>query len=114
MQLAFLYRPVRDLKEARRFYRDALGWPEAWREGETTTAFALLATAVQLLLDQDDREPLRAGGFFRVDSVDAFYAAHRDRLRFVAPPRDIPPGRYAAVEDPSGNVLRIYDATREA
>jgi len=114
MGYAFLYQPVRDLDEARRFYRDVLGWAEAWREGDTVTAFAIPGTAVQLLLDQDDREPLRAGGLFRVDSVDAFYAAHRDRLRFVIAPRDIPPGRYAAFEDPSGNVLRIYDATREA
>lgn len=114
MKLAFLYQPVSDIAEARRFYRDVLGWEEAWREGDTVTAFAIPGTDVQLLLDQDENEPAEAGGFFRVDSVDAFYAAHRDRLRFVVTPRDIPPGRYAAFEDPSGNVLRIYDATREA
>lgn len=114
MQLAFLYQPVGDPEEGRRFYRDVLGRAEARREGDTATAFTIPGTALQLLLDQDDREPLRAGGLFRVDSVDAFHAAHRDGLRSVIAPRDIRPGRHAAFADPSGNVLRICDATREA
>ena len=32
MKLTFLYHPVIDLDQAVTFYRDVLGWDEAWRE----------------------------------------------------------------------------------
>jgi catechol 2,3-dioxygenase-like lactoylglutathione lyase family enzyme len=32
---------VADVKQALGFYRDTLGWEEAWREGETTTSLGM-------------------------------------------------------------------------
>lgn len=112
MKLAFLYYPVKDLKEAVTYYRDVLGYEEAWREGEHTVALRLPGTDVQLMIEDDD-EGLSAGGMFVVDSVDAFYEDNKGTVDFVKDPCDIPPGRYAIFQDISGNPIRILDLTRE-
>lgn len=112
MKLELVWTPTGNIKESARFYRDVLGWEEAWREGETTMAFRMPGTEIQLMVDTDS-SGLKPGPFFRVDSVDAFYQEHKDTLRFAVPPKDIPPGRYACFLDPAGNSLHVYDTTRE-
>lgn len=42
MKLAFLYYPVKNMEESLTYYRDVLGYEEAWREGEHTVALKLL------------------------------------------------------------------------
>src|SRR5690606_3725130 len=114
MKLAFVYMPVKDVQAALALYRDHLGLAEAWREGELTVALQLPGTDVQLMVDQEVQDdPPGAGPFFVVDSVDDFYAANRASLDFVVAPKDIPPGRYAAFLDPSGNVVRVMDTTKD-
>lgn len=100
------------MKEAVTYYRDVLGYEEAWREGEHTVALRLPGTDVQLMIEDDD-EGLSAGGMFVVDSVDAFYEDNKGTVDFVKDPCDIPPGRYAIFQDISGNPIRILDLTRE-
>ena len=39
MQLKFLYHPVSDIEGAVTFFRDRLGFEEAWRDGNLTVAF---------------------------------------------------------------------------
>lgn len=115
MQLTMFYYPTRDVKASVRFYRDILGWEEAWREGETTVAFRLPGTDVQLMIDHEENPATgRPGIFLRVDSVDAFYRENRHRLDFVGEPIDIPPGRYVVFNDPAGNAVHVYDHTRDA
>ncbi len=109
MKLSLIYLPVKDLKAALALYRDTLGFEEAWREGEFTAGLALPGTDVQLMLDQDAPEGDKPGPFFQVDDVDAFYAEHQGDLAFVAPPKDIPPGRYVAFDDPWGNRVHVLD-----
>jgi catechol 2,3-dioxygenase-like lactoylglutathione lyase family enzyme len=109
MKLVFLYHPVKDLTEALAFYRDELGWDEAWREGDSTIAMKIPDSDVQVMLDSSDSDGSGdASGFYEVKSVDAFFAAHGDRVTFVEEPRDLPPIRCAAFTDPSGNLFRIY------
>ena len=112
MKLVFLFHPVKDLKAALAYYRDTLGYDEAWREGEHTVALRLPGTDVQLMIEDDELD-MGAGGVFLVDSVDAFYEEHKDRLEFVKEPVDIPPGRYAIFRDSSDNYLRILDFSNE-
>lgn len=112
MKLAFLYHPVKDLKAAVAYYRDVLGYEEAWREGEHTAALKLPGTDVQLMIEDED-EGLPAGGMFVVDSVDEFYENNKDKVDFVKDPCDIPPGRYAIFQDISGNPVRILDLSKE-
>jgi catechol 2,3-dioxygenase-like lactoylglutathione lyase family enzyme len=109
MKLSLIYLPVKDLKAALALYRDTLGFEESWRMGDFTAGLALPGTDVQLMLDQDFPEGDKPGPFFQVDDVDAFYADHQGELAFVAPPKDIPPGRYVAFDDPWGNRVHVLD-----
>ena len=72
-----------------------------------TAGLILPGTEVERMLDQDAPEGDKPGPFFQVDDVDAFYAQRRDELAFVAPPKSIPPGRYVAFDDPSGNRVHV-------
>lgn len=109
MNLAFVYLPVKDLKEALALYRDTLGFEESWREGESACGLLLPGTEVQLMIDQDAREGDKAGPFFAVDDVDAFYANNQSKLAFNFAPTDIPPGRYVSFDDASGNRIHVLD-----
>lgn len=111
MQLAFMYLPVKDIKTALTLYRDTLGFEESWREGDLTVGLALPGTEVVLMIDQDTPAGTKPGPFFRVDDVDAFYAANHGKLNFVTEPYDIPPGRYVAFEDDSGNRVHVLDTS---
>ena len=65
MKLVFLHHPVENLEASLAFYRDTLGFKEAWREEEHTVAFKIPNSEVELLLDYDDDEKdLGAGGVF--------------------------------------------------
>ena len=112
MKLIFLYHPVKNLKESLHFYRDTLGYEEAWREGEHTVALTLPNSDVRLLIEDDEQE-IGAGGVFLVNSVDDFYSEKKQVLTFVKEPIDIPPGRYAIYQDNSGNPIRILDFSKE-
>jgi catechol 2,3-dioxygenase-like lactoylglutathione lyase family enzyme len=112
MKLVFLYQPVKNLKESLTFYREVLGFEEAWREGEHTAALKLPDTDVRLMIEDED-EGLPSGGVFLVDSVDTFFNEHKDQLEFLRQPCDIPPGRYAIYADNAGNPIRILDFTNE-
>ena len=113
MKLSMIYVPVKDLGAALALYRDTLGFEVAWREGDLTAGLALPGTDMQLMLDQDPSNDGKPGPFFEVDDVDAFYEARKLDLAFVAPPTDIPPGRYVAFDDLSGNRVHVLDMSAE-
>ncbi|WP_031466172.1 VOC family protein [Sciscionella sediminilitoris] len=111
MKLTFLYHPVKDLKESVAFYRDTLGLEESWREGETTAAFKLPGSEIELMLDvpPDSGPQWKAGGFYAVESVDAFRREHpeldwRGEI-------EIPDGNGATFMDPAGNAVHLFDQT---
>ena len=105
----FLYLPVNDLQKALAFYRDGLGWSEAWREGETTVSLKMPGDHLQLMIDEVDDEPLRPGPVVSVDDVRTWHADRRDILQFWRPPAKIPGGYWAAFEDGLGNAVYIAD-----
>ncbi len=112
MKLTFLYQPVTDLPAAVAFYRDALGLDESWREGETTAAFALPGTEVELMLDvpPGTGPEWAPGGFFAVADVRTFLAEHPD-LKLAGEVIDLPGGKAATFLDPAGNGVHIFDQT---
>lgn len=112
MKLIFLHYPVQNLKESLAFYREKLGFVEAWREGEQTAALHVPDSDVQLMLEEDEHE-IGPGGVFLVDSVDQFYEEHKETLSFIKGPIDIPPGRYAIYHDNAKNPIRILDFSKE-
>jgi len=107
MKLTFLYHPVKDLDAAIAFYRDVLGLDEAWREGDTTAAFALPDSPVQLMIDASGSDDGGPSGFYEVENVDAVAAAHLESVRWGEEPQDLPPIRYASFTDPAGILFRI-------
>lgn len=113
MKLAFIYQPVHDMAAALAFYRDQLGFTEAWREGESTVAFELPGSQVQLMLDvpPDDHPRWGPGAIFQVDDVDVFVKEHSE-LRWLGDTNDIPGGREASFTDPGGNVLHLLDQSK--
>ena len=108
MKLVFLYHPVNNLMDSLSYYRNTLGFEEAWREGEQAIALPLPGSDVKLLIENDEHD-LGAGGVFLVESVDEFFQEKKDILTFVREPVDIPPVRYAIYKDGSGNVIRVVD-----
>ena len=75
-KLSITYVPVRDLKSALKFYRDQLGLEEAWRMGDSTVAFKLPGTDIELMIDLfEEGAPDTVGPMFLIPSVDEFYAA---------------------------------------
>ncbi|PSL03254.1 extradiol dioxygenase family protein [Haloactinopolyspora alba] len=114
MRLAFFYQSVQDLPAALAFYRDDLGLDEAWREGESTVAFELPGSSVQLMVDQrpSDDERWESGAVFEVDDVEAF-VKERHGFRWLGETLEIPGGRLAAFADPSGNVIQVLDQSAE-
>ena len=113
MKLAFLCHPTNDMKQSLSYYRDILGFEEAWREGDHTVALKLEKNEEVQLMIEDDIEGVPSGGVFILDNVDEFYEKNRSILNFVKEPIDIPPGRYAIFNDPNGNPFRIIDMTKE-
>jgi predicted enzyme related to lactoylglutathione lyase len=109
MKLTFVHAPVTELRPAIAFYRDTLGWSEAWREGEDTVAFALPRSDVQVMVVAKTDEP--PGPMYRVDDVADFLAA-RPGLQVTIAPYDIPDGTVAGFQDPSGNTLYVFDQAR--
>lgn len=107
MKLEFWYAPVPDLPAALAYYRDTLGWEEAWREGEDTASLTMPGTDVQLMLDVNTE--FTPGPIFVLDRVADFSAQHGDRLRWRYPPFPIPGGQLGGFEDPAGNVVYVMD-----
>jgi len=107
MKLEFWYAPVTDLPTALAFYRDQLGWDEAWREGDTTVSFTVPGTDVLLMVDVTDKFP--PGPMFTVDSLREFQAKHGDALQWPFPPFEIPGGLLGGFADTAGNVVYVMD-----
>ncbi len=107
--IEFLYLPVPDLSTALAFYRDALGWPEAWREGETTVSLKMPGDHLQLMIDHDPDGTFRPGPVIAVDDVRAWHAERADTLRFWLQPAPIPGGWWAGFDDVFGNAIYIAD-----
>ena len=105
MQLRFLYVPVADLASAIAFYRDELGWSEAWREGDDTVAFVVPDSPVQVMVSTDAGS---AGPMYEVDDLEAYLAAHPSVSRRGVP-FEIPDGHVIELEGPGGNAFHVFD-----
>lgn len=110
MKLTYLYVSVPDLKPALAFYRDELGLEEAWREGESTVAFQLPNSPLQLMVDvpPDSGAQWSSGPFYEVDNVEQFMKEH-DGFAWLGEPIELPGGRAVTFRDPAGNVMHVFD-----
>ena len=108
-KLAFVYVPVPTIDAVLPFYRDTLGFTEAWREGETTVALQVPGTDVQLMLDAPGE---KAGPVLILDSLHAYIAQLGDAGDGIQP-IEIPGGYWAVMEDPAGNPVYLMDQSTD-
>jgi predicted enzyme related to lactoylglutathione lyase len=101
----FIYVPTYDLKALATFYRDTLGFDEAWREGDDTIAFATTDSDVQLMVSS---APGAQGPMYQVPSASEWLAAHAD-VEVVTPLEEIPGGAVVGLQDSSGNAFYVFD-----
>lgn len=105
MKLVFLYHPVADLPDGVAFFRDRLGWQEAWRESDDTVAFWTPDRAAQVMVSLTDQPP---GPMYLVESLPDWMAQNPD-VAVVVPRYDIPGGSVAGFGSPGGNVFYVFD-----
>ncbi len=104
-----IYLPVPDLQQALSYYRDALGWTELWREGETTAAIGPSDGDVTLMLDVSVHGTGKSGPMLTVDDVRGWIERRRELLSIAGAPSEIPGGWWASVKDPFGNLTYVID-----
>lgn len=106
MKLKFIYAPVAELGPALAFYRDTLGWSEAWREGTDTVAFQIPGNEeIQVMVSVATDPP---GPMYQVANLKE-YLASKQELTVQVPIQEIPDGYVAGVVDPGGNVFYVFD-----
>ena len=107
MKLELVYVPVPEIAPALAFYRDTLGFDEAWREGDATVGLTVPGSDVGLMLDhQAEGQP---GPMFTTPSVTEFLDRHGDAIDVVIGPLEIPDGTLVAFRDPGGNLVYVLD-----
>jgi catechol 2,3-dioxygenase-like lactoylglutathione lyase family enzyme len=106
LKLTFIYQPIEDLREAVAFYRDRLGFEEAWREGDDTVAFWIPDRSVQIMVTTEKTGPV--GPMYLVGDVDAWISDHPDVVVTVAPVT-IPGGSVAGFAAPGGHTFYVFD-----
>jgi catechol 2,3-dioxygenase-like lactoylglutathione lyase family enzyme len=118
MELAIPILPADDLKEARAFYVDGLGFLvrfEASEDGRTGL-LGLARGPMWLTIDA----PMSGHGrqacvSLQVDDADRYYAEWRERVAIAAPPREEPWGaRTFSVHDPAGNTIFVIGPPSDA
>ena len=118
MELAIPILPADDLRAARAFYVDGLGFTvrfEASENGETGL-LGLARGSMWVTIDAPmDGHGRGACVSLQVDSADRYYEEWRDRVGITQPPRDEPWGaRTFSVQDPSGNTIFVMESLAAA
>jgi catechol 2,3-dioxygenase-like lactoylglutathione lyase family enzyme len=106
VKLTFIYQPIADLGGAVAFYRDQLGFDEAWRESDETVAFWLPDRSAQIMLTTTDTGP--AGPMYLVDSVDGWMQDHSG-VAVSIEKIEIPGGSVAGFAAPGGHTFYVFD-----
>ena len=111
MELAIPILPADDLRAARAFYVDGLGFAVRFEASEdgVTGLLGLARGPMWLTIDAPMAgHGRRACVSLQVDSADRYYAEWRERVEIARPPRDEPWGaRTFSVHDPSGNTIFV-------
>ena len=117
MELAVPILPADDLRAARAFYVDGLGFDvrfEATDDG-TTGLLGLARGSMLVTIDAPmDGHGRQACVSLQVDSADRYYEEWRERVEIPRPPQDEPWGaRTFSVHDPSGNTIFVIGPRAE-
>lgn len=93
------------------FFTEVLGWKsqQMEMEGNTMTMLANGERPLAHLRTPEDGEPSWWNNYLRVEDVDAVIAAiEKHGGKVIVPGTDIPPGRFATVQTPTGATFSLF------
>ncbi|UVY85422.1 hypothetical protein NLU66_07485 [Brachybacterium sp. NBEC-018] len=105
MQLTFLFQHTDDLAADEAFFRDELGWQEAWRDGGRKIAYRVPDAGCQVMVSETDQP---AGPMYLVPDLAAWIDAHPG-IAGPVPPYRIPGGQVAGFTAPGGGAFYVFD-----
>jgi catechol 2,3-dioxygenase-like lactoylglutathione lyase family enzyme len=111
-RLAMVILMVTDIEKAVAFY-ESLGaqkrclFPKSWAE------LTLDGVTIALCHTEQDQGQRRTGLVFAIDDLMAFYAQQKGTLTFLEEPITKLHGVMTSLQDPSGNIIELYQATPE-
>lgn len=101
-----------DLNAAVTFYKN-LGLQLVFHVKDRWAEFKLNNLQIGLCPTQEKVQYNRTGIVFEVEDLAAFYEAHNQKLNFLDKPAEAAHGIMASIQDPSGNILDLYQPTPE-
>jgi predicted enzyme related to lactoylglutathione lyase len=101
-----------DLQAAVDFYK-RLGLTLAFHVKDRWAEFKINDLQIGLCPTEDKINLNRTGIVFEIANLDAFYEAQKDSLNFLDKPTQAAHGIMASIQDPSGNILDLYQPTPE-
>ena len=111
-RLAMVILMVNDIEKAAAFY-EVLGaqkrclFPKSWAE------LTLDGITIALCNTDQEQPQRRTGLVFAINDLIAFYAQHKGALTFLEEPITKLHGIMTSLQDPSGNIIELYQATPE-
>ncbi len=109
-QLAMVILMVNDVEKAVTFY-ETLGaqkkclFPKSWAE------LSLEGITIALCHTDQEQGQRRTGLVFAVKDLIAFHAEHKATINFIEEPITKLHGIMSSLQDPSGNIIELYQAT---
>lgn len=111
-KLAMMIVMENDLQAAVEFYKK-LGLELAFHVPHRWAEFKINDLQIGLCPAEEKIELNRTGIVFEVADMNAFYQEHKDTITFLDKPTEATHGIMASIQDPSGNILDLYQPTPE-
>lgn len=111
-KLAMMIVMENDLQAAVDFYQK-LGLTLAFHVPHRWAEFKINDLQIGLCPTEEKVQLNRTGIVFEVEDLNAFYEAHKDSITFLDKPTEATHGVMASIQDPSGNILDLYQPTPE-
>jgi lactoylglutathione lyase len=104
---------VKDLDVSARFYSEALGLKQVWRDDESQMiGFVFPESDSEIVIHT--REDIPNPDFnFLVEDVEAFVREFREKgYKICKEPFDVRPGKLAVLADPDDNIINVIDLSK--
>lgn len=101
-----------DLQAAVDFYKK-LGLTLVFHVSERWAEFKINDLQIGLCPTEEKVSINRTGIVFEIADLGTFYEAHKEALSFLDKPTEAAHGIMASIQDPSGNILDLYQPTPE-
>lgn len=111
-KLAMMIVMENDLQAAVEFYQK-LGLQLVFHVPHRWAEFKINDIQIGLCPTDEKVQLNRTGIVFEVEDLNAFYEVHKETVTFLDKPASAAHGVMASIQDPSGNILDLYQPTPE-